>query len=62
MSTPAWLTTIDADLAIALMSQDKRMKCMTVLIGGGHSLSFRAADPKETPKETPKERPLLKGN
>jgi len=58
MPTPAWLTTIDADLAIALMSQDKRRKCTTVLIGGGHSLSFRAADPKETPKEDPP----LKGN
>jgi hypothetical protein len=62
MSIPAWLTTIDADLAIALMSQYKRMKCTTVLIGGGHSLSFRAADSNKTPKETPKERPLLKGN
>jgi hypothetical protein len=49
MSTPAWLTTIDADLAIVLMRQDKRLECSTVMIAGGHGLSFRAADPKEDP-------------
>jgi hypothetical protein len=49
MSTPAWLTTIDADLAIANMSQAKGVKCSTTLIAGGHGLSFT---PKETPKET----------
>jgi len=53
MSTPAWLTTIDADLAIALMRQDKRLECSTLLIAGGHGLSFRAADPKEDVKEDP---------
>ena len=52
MSTPAWLTTIDADLAIALMRQDPRLECKTVLIAGGHGLSF-------TSKETPKGNPLL---
>ena len=43
----AWFTQIDADLAIAMMGQDPKLSCKTVLTGGGHSLAFTKVEVKQ---------------
>ena len=42
-----WFTQMDADLAIAIMGQDPKLSCKTVLTGGGHSLAFTKVEVKK---------------